>query len=91
MIDPKIKITLSKICFCPRLNTDSKSSASGSIFSQANPNTLYGSIFKNNMDDSSFSNNYDSLIKTITLPRQAATGLQEDISANSVVACKVSL
>ena len=42
------------------------------------------------MDDSSFSNEYDSLIKTITLPRQAVTGLQEDISANSVVACKVS-
>ena len=90
MTDPKIKIRLLKICFCPRLNTDSKSSASGSIFSQANPNTVYGSIFESNMDDSSFNAANDSLIKTSTLPRQAFSGYQEDVSANPETACKVS-
>ena len=74
----------------PRLNTYSISGYFGSIFTQANPNTIYGSIFENNMDDSSFNALNDSLIKTITLPRQAFSGYQEDVSANPETACKVS-
>ena len=74
-----------------RLNTGQRLGAYAYTFIHANPSTVYRSIFQNNMDDSSFNGWSASLIKTITLPRQAATGLQEDISANSVVACKVSL
>ena len=73
-----------------RLNTYSRSGYFGSIFSQANPNTVYGSIFENNMDDSSFNAVNDSLIKTSTLPRQAFSGYQKDVSANPETACKVS-
>ena len=65
--------------------------SAGAIFSHANPNTVHESVFKNNMDDSSFNNWDDSLIKTITVPRQAFGGYQVDVSANSETACKVSL
>ena len=74
----------------PRLNTGGKSYPFSTIFTRANPNTVYGSIFHNSMDDSSF-NVADSLIKTITLPGQAFGGYQEDVTANSEAACKVSL
>jgi hypothetical protein len=43
------------------------------------------------MDDSSFNKIDDSVIKTITLPRQALGGYQKDVAANSEAACKVSL
>ena len=77
--------------FWPRLNVGTKSSSFGALFSQANPNSAYESIFQNNMDDSSFNNWDDSLSKTITVPRQAFGGYQVDVSANSETACKVSL
>ena len=77
--------------FWPRLNTVTKSSSFGALFSHANPNSAYKSIFQNNMDDSSFNHWDDSLIKTITIPRQAFGGYQEDVLANSETACKVSL
>jgi hypothetical protein len=77
--------------FWPRLNTGRKSEYFSSIFTQANPNSVYESIFHNNMDDSSFNDRGDSLIKTITLPRQALGGYQENVAANSEAACKVSL
>ena len=73
----------------PRLNTG-KSYAFHTIFTQANPNTVYESVFQNNMDDSSFNTWDDSLIKTITLPSQAFGGPQEYVLANSETACKVS-
>ena len=72
----------------PRLNTG-KSYAFHTIFTRANPNTVYESVFQNNMDDSSFNNWEDSLIKTITLPVQAFGGWQEYV--DSETACKVSL
>ena len=78
-------------CFWPRLNTGPKSSSFGALFSQANPNSAYESIFQNNMDDSSFNHWDDSLIKTITISRQAFGGYQVDVSAYSEAACKVSL
>ena len=78
-------------CFWPRLNTATKSSSFGALFRQANPNSAYESIFQNNMDDSSFNYWDDSIIKTITKPRQAFGGYQVDVSANSETACKVSL
>ena len=74
----------------PRLNTYRGSGYFASIFNQANPNTVYGAIFQNNMDDSSFNDVGESLIKTITLPRHAFAGWQDDVSANSEAACKVS-
>ena len=74
----------------PRLNTYKGSFSFASIFTQANPKTVYGSIFQNNMDDSSFNDASESVIKTITLPRHAFGGWQEDVSANSEAACKVS-
>ena len=77
--------------FWPRLNTGIKSGYFGSIFSQANTNTAYGSVFQNNMDNSSFNNFDDSLIKVITLPRQAFVGPQEIVTENSETACKVRL
>ena len=84
----------SKICFItiflPRLNTFRRSSSFASIFTQANPNTVYGSIFQNNMDDSSFNDVGQSLIKTITLPRHAFGGWQKNVLGNSEAACKVS-
>ena len=43
------------------------------------------------MDNSSFNNWNESLIKTITLPRQAYGGYQDDVLAISEIACKVSL
>ena len=42
------------------------------------------------MDDSSFNNEDESLIKTITLPGQAFAGYQAEVSANSETACKVN-
>ena len=77
--------------FWPRLNTGRKSEYFSSIFTQANPNSVYGSIFHNNMDDSSFNDVDKSLIKTITLPEQAYAGYQLDVLANSETVCKVSL
>ena len=74
-----------------RLNTGSRTGSFGTVFSQANPNTVYGSIFQNNMDNSSFNDGDESLIKTITLPRQAFGGFQERVSANSETKCKVIL
>ena len=74
-----------------RLNTGSRTGSFGTVFSQANPNTVYGSIFQNNMDDSSFNNWNDSLIKTITQSRQAYGGYQVGVSAIPETACKVSL
>ena len=70
--------------FWPRLNTGSKSGAIGSAFSQANPNTIYKTIFENNMDDSSFGDWKKSLIKTTTLPRQALAFFQEHVSARQL-------
>ena len=85
----------SKICFItiflPRLNTLGRSDSFASIFTQANPNTVYGSIFRNNMDNSSFNSNDVSFIKAITLPRQAFGGYQEHVSRSHETACKVSL
>ena len=77
--------------FGPRLNTGYRSGFSGAMFTQANPNTVYGSIFRNNMDNSSFNNFDDSLIKVITLPRQAFGGPHELVTANNETACKVRL
>jgi hypothetical protein len=77
--------------FWPRLNTGIKSGYFGSIFSHANTNTAYGSVFQNNMDNSSFNEWDESLIKTITLPKQAFGGFQESVLANSETVCKVSL
>ena len=73
------------------MNTGRKSEYFPSIFTHANPNSVYGSIFHNNMDDSSFNDFDDSVIKTITLARQALGGAQEYMAANSEAACKVSL
>ena len=65
--------------------------AAGAIFSQANPNTVHESIFKNNMDDSSFNNWTESLIRTINQPKRLAlTANTGEISGNSEAACKVS-
>ena len=76
--------------FWPRLNTGSRSGAFGSVFSQASPNTIYESIFENNMGNSSSYDWKESLIKTVTLPRQALFYFQEHVSAFSETACKVS-
>ena len=76
--------------FWPRLNTGSATGSFAAIFSHANSTSVYGSIFQNNMDDSSFNNEDESLIKTITLPGQAFAGYQAEVSANSETACKVS-
>ena len=43
------------------------------------------------MDNSSFHDFDDSLIKAINLPRQAFSGYQEDVPGNIETACKVSL
>ena len=75
--------------FGPRLNTYTSGSFT-SIFTQAKPNSVFGSIFQNNMDDSSLNVVNDSLIETSTLPRQAFGGYQADVSANPETACKVS-
>ena len=79
------------IFFCFRLNTKRRSTSFANIFTQANPNSVYGSIFQNNMDDSSFNNWNDSLIKTITQSRQAYGGYQVGVSAIPETACKVSI
>ena len=74
--------------FLTRLNTGSRTGSFGTVFSQANPNTVYGSIFQDNMDDDSF--NYSkSLIKLITLPRQAFFHFQHTVSDNAETVCKV--
>ena len=76
--------------FWLRLNTGTRSSYFGTIFTQANPNTVYGSIFRNNMDDSSFNDWDESLIKTITLPTQAFAGYQYHVTSNVATPCRVS-
>jgi hypothetical protein len=73
------------------LNTQRRSTSFPAIFTQANSTTVYGSIFQNNMDDSSFNDVDKSLIKTITLPEQAYAGYQLDVLANSETVCKVSI
>ena len=73
------------------MNTGDRSGFYGAMFTHANPNTIYGSIFRNNMDNSSFNNFDNSLIKVITLPRQAFVGPQEIVTENSETACKVRL
>ena len=73
------------------MNTKRKGTYFANIFTQANPNSVYGSIFQNNMDDSSFNDVDKSLIKTITLPEQAYAGYQLDVLANSETVCKVSI
>ena len=72
------------------MNTYKRTCSFASIFIQANPKTVYESIFENNMDDSSFNDASESLIKTITLPRHAFGGWQQDVLANSEAACKVA-
>ena len=79
------------IRFISRLNSYPRSQYFATIFTQANLNTVYESILKNNMDESSFNNWNESLTKTINQPRQAFGGYQDDVSAISVTACKVSL
>ena len=79
------------IFFCFRLNTKRRSTSFANIFTQAKPNSVYGSIFQNNMDDSSFNNWTESLIRTITQPKRLALTANLDvISANYEAACKVS-
>ena len=73
------------------MNTYGRHTYFGSIFDRASSNSVYGSIFEKNMDNSSFNNWNESLIKTITLPRQAYGGYQDDVSAIFDIACKVSL
>ena len=72
------------------MNTYSRHTYFGSIFDQASPNSIYGVIFEKNMDDSSFNSWNESLIKAVTLSKQAYGGYQEDVSAISETACKVS-
>ena len=73
-----------------RLHTYPRTQYFATIFTQANLNTVYESILKKNMDDSSFNNWNESLIKPINQPRQAFGGYQDDVSAISETACKVS-
>ena len=80
----------SEFLFCPRLNTGSRSGSFGTIFNQANPNTVYESIFEENMDNSSFQTLKGMFKKTITLPRQAMLYFQDEVAAFSEKACKVS-
>ena len=76
--------------FWPRLNTGIKSGYFGSIFSQANTNTAYASVFQNNMDNSSFQSLKGMFEKTSTLPKQAMLYCQDEVAAFSDKACKVS-
>ena len=76
--------------FLPRLNTYRRSGYFGSIFSQANPNTVYESIYEENMDNSSFQSLKGMFEKTITLPKQAMLYFQDETAAFSEKACKVS-
>ncbi len=77
--------------FYYRLNTNGRHTYFGSIFDQASQNSIYGSVFEKNMDDSSFNHWNESLIKTITLPRQAYGGYQDDVLAISEIGCKGSI
>ena len=81
-------ICRNKVGFCSRLNTGP--GAAGAIFSQANPNTVYESIFKNNMDDSMDWKWKESFIKTVTLPRQALFYFQDRVLGYPATVCKVS-
>ena len=75
--------------FWPRLNTGSKTGSFGYVFSQANPNTVYGSIVQNNIDNDSSYDYAESIHKTITLPRQAFFHFQHTVSDNAEAVCKV--
>ena len=75
------------------MNTGTRSCMCAHIFTKANPNTVYASIFEKNMDDSSFNKLGKSLIKTIALPRQALYGSEVAVSRVSAISgtkCKVS-
>ena len=74
-----------------RLNTGYKSEAIASMFFQASPNTLFGAIYQNNMDNSSFMSYNKSLSKTIYLPQQAFFGLSWRVLNNPEAACKVNM
>jgi hypothetical protein len=63
-----------------RLNTLKKTSSSASLFTQAKPGTKYGTIYKTNMDDSSFNEPAVSINKTIQMSNQAYFGRLDRLS-----------
>ena len=57
-----------------RLNTAHITGAMGSLFSHADSKTIYGMVFRNNMDNSSFNTADESIMKTIQSRNQAYMG-----------------
>ena len=74
---------LKKILFFTfRLNTDKRNGAAASFFIQAKPGTKYETIYKTNMDDSSFNEPAVSINKAIQMSNQAYFGRLDQMSAH---------
>ena len=73
-----------------RLNTLKKTGSSASLFIQAKPGTKYETIYKTNMDDSSFNEAEDSINKTIQMPNQAYFGRLDRLSSHEKCQVKES-
>ena len=66
----------------------------GSLFLNARPHTIYGAIYANNMDISSFDDvdKFKSISKTIHLPNQAFFGTLANVLKHPEMAtCKVNI
>ena len=66
-----------------------KDSAMAGIWWQAQNNTIFRTIFEQNMDDSSFTSNEIALEKTINFPNEAFFGYASTVKQKQETACKV--
>ena len=71
-----------------RLNTYIKGSAPASFWMQSPPNSIFKTIFEQNMDDSSFNTYKESMVKTINEPNEAFYGSFMNIQQEKMD-CKV--
>jgi len=73
-----------------RLNTYIKGSAPASFWMQSPPNSIFKTIFEQNMDDSSFNTYKESMAKTIDEPNEAFYGSFMNIQQEKMD-CKLEL
>ena len=73
-----------------RLNTGPKTGATASFFVQAKSGTKYETIYKTNMDDSSFNEPEVSINKTIQESNQAYFGRLDRLSSHEKCQVKES-
>ena len=72
------------------MNTNSKDGSIGSLFAESKPNTIYKSVLEKSMDEKSFNDPYESMIRTVSNVDHAYFGDLSSVLLYEEISCKVN-